>query len=90
MIKLKINDKVDVNCIDVSYNAKGIAKLDKVVFVDNLLTGEEATIKIVGEEKNYYTGEVIKLLKTSKNRQIPCEHFNECGACDFFHVSLSY
>lgn len=87
---MKINDIVDVKCIDVSYNAKGIAKLDKVVFVDNLLTGEEATIKIVGEEKNYYTGEVIKLLKTSKNRQKPCEHFNECGACDFSHASLSY
>ena len=76
-------------CIDYTFDGKGIVKIDnEVIFVPYLLIDEEAKIKITKKEKSYYLGEVIELIKSSKNRVEPsCPYFYDCGGCHLLHMN---
>lgn len=79
-----------VTCIDLSHEGLGVCKFDnKVIFVPDLLKGEEAIIEITSEKKNYSLGKVVELLTQSERRIKPrCPHFHICGGCDLQHISF--
>jgi len=76
-------------CIDYTHDGKGVLKIDKMpIFVDNLLIGEKAKIKITKICNKYYEGKVIELLSVSKERVKPiCDHYKDCGGCQLLHMS---
>lgn len=59
----------------------------KVVFVPELLPGEEANIMLIKEKKNYMEGKVVEYLSYSKDRINPLCPYLNCG-CQV--KSLSY
>ena len=75
-------------CIDYTHDGKGVVKIDKLpIFVDNLLIGEEANIKITKVNKGYSEGKLIELIKVSPNRVKPiCSHYKDCGGCNIQHM----
>ena len=76
-------------CQDLAIDGSGIVRTDgKVVFVKDLLPGEEAEIKITGEKKNIFYGEIVGLTKASPERTVPgCPYYGICGGCSISHAS---
>jgi len=74
--------------IDLDYQGQGIVKHEGyVVFVRGLIDGEEAKIKITRVKKNFGQGEVVELLKSSRDR-VDDEN-SRFGSCDLIHISKS-
>ena len=76
-------------CVDYTYDGMGIIKIDgEVLFAKNLIIGEEAKVRVLKKEKNYYVGEVIKIYNPSSNRVTPsCPYFDDCGGCHLLHMN---
>ncbi len=72
-------------CIDVSYEGKGVLKTPKgIVFVDGVLPQEEADIDLFYSRNGALFGKIKKITKPSQYR-IPseCRVFLKCGGCAF-------
>ncbi len=76
----------------MAYGGKGIAKLDgKVVFVDDVVTGDLAKIEITGKNKNFMTGKLLEIIEPSQFRVKPfCHLANACGGCQFQFIDYEY
>lgn len=76
-------------CYDLNSEGKGVVKYNDVIgFVDDLLPGEKAEIKITYLKKDIFFGEVINIIEKSSNRVKPrCSYFDECGGCALMHLS---
>ena len=70
-------------CSDYTHEGLGVVKKDHdVIFVKNLLVGEEAEIEIIKVLKNYFVGRVYKMIKPSLDREGPiCPVYKQCGGC---------
>ncbi len=78
--------KHEVTVLRLDDKGRGITKLDnKVTFIPNLLTNEKANIKIIKNKKKYAEGEVINIIKESKDRVIPKCPYQNCG-CQLKHL----
>lgn len=86
------NEIVKVKCVDMSIDGQGIAKSnDLVVFVKEMIKGEEADVKIISEKKNYSYGIINTLTKPSIHRVNPdCPVAYKCGGCDYRHIDYDY
>lgn len=72
-------------CVDYTFDGKGIVKTStKPVFVDALIVGETADIKLNYEKSAMYYGKITKLHNLSPNRIKPlCPVSTACGGCCF-------
>lgn len=63
----------------------------RVGFVAGLLPGERARVRVVHTNKRgTLFGEVTEVLEPSPERRVvACEHFLDCGGCDFLHAPLA-
>lgn len=78
--------KHEVKCLRLDDKGRGIVKInDKITFINNLLPGEEAIIKIINNKKKFSEGEIIKLIKKSQDRIIPKCPYQNCG-CHLKHL----
>jgi len=74
----------NLEVIGAGAKGKSIAKAadGKVVFIDNAVPGDIATIHTSKKRKAYYEGTAISFSKYSDKRVEPyCEHFGTCGGC---------
>jgi 23S rRNA (uracil1939-C5)-methyltransferase len=80
---MKKGDVIPITIEKLAYGGKGIGRVDnQVIFVDNLLPGDRAEVRIGRKKKNYLQARVVKLLDKSPLREQPsCNHFGECGGC---------
>ena len=76
-------------CIDYTYDGKGIIKKDgRVIFVDDVIKGEEVEIEIIYESKNQTLGRLVKIIKPSPDRVKPfCSLSKDCGGCSLQHIN---
>ena len=59
-----------LECINLDYNGKGVCKKDGFVyFIDNLLPGETANVKITKLNKKFGFGEVVEIIIKSEKRK---------------------
>ena len=66
---LKKNDILELTFIDMSYEGKGVAKVDGYpFFVEGGITGETALVKLDRVEKKYAFGRITELLIPSQDR----------------------
>lgn len=88
-MEIKVNDKFEVKCIDLNHEGFGVAKVDGFsIFVEGLLIGEVANVKIIKKEKNFARAEIVDYIEKSKDRVEPiCPAFKNCGGCDLMHLS---
>ena len=86
------NSIVRAKCVDMSVDGQGIAKAgDLVIFVKEMITGEEADVKIIAEKKNYAFGIIDKLIKASPYRiKSSCPISYKCGGCDYRYIDYDY
>ncbi|MGO1384023.1 MAG: class I SAM-dependent RNA methyltransferase [Arachnia sp.] len=61
---------------------------EKVVFVSGGLPGEVVSVEVTQETKKFNRGRVLEVLSPAPGRVVPpCPVANECGGCDWQHVS---
>ncbi len=67
---------------------KAIARLGEVVvFLNYGAPGDIVDIRITKTRKNFFEGEIVRIVKPSTDRALPvCEHFGTCGGCKWQHL----
>jgi 23S rRNA (uracil1939-C5)-methyltransferase len=87
-LEIKVNDILEVEIMDINHRGQGVARIDGyVVFVNDLIMGDAAKIRIVEKKKKYGLGKLVELLKKSECRVEPeCEYFWQCGGCQIMHM----
>lgn len=79
--------------IDAGAKGKTVAKAPdgRVVFIDNAVPGDIATIQTTKKRSKYYHGTAIEFQKLSEKRVDPvCEHFGSCGGCKWQHMGYEH
>lgn len=74
----------DLEVTDAGAKGKAIARAadGRVVFINNAIPGDIATVQTTKKRKAYYEGTAISFSKFSDKRVEPkCEHFGTCGGC---------
>lgn len=86
------NEIVFAKCIDMSVDGQGIAKAnDLVIFVKEMITGEEGYVKIIAQKKNYAFGIIDSLTVVSPHRiKSDCPIAYKCGGCDYRYIEYDY
>ncbi|MGZ8358039.1 MAG: 23S rRNA (uracil(1939)-C(5))-methyltransferase RlmD [Telluria sp.] len=91
-----MQDKIiDIKSLDM--DARGVGHLEnedgtpgKVVFVEGALPGERVSFETLKKKKNWETGRMTVLHKSSSMRVEPkCKHFDDCGGCSMQHLEPS-
>lgn len=86
---IKKNDEIVLEISDYTADASGVGRYEGMaVFVPLTAVGDKALVKILKVKKTYAYGKLIKLLKTSSDRQEnSCSVFSRCGGCALRHIS---
>ncbi|MBT0608790.1 23S rRNA (uracil(1939)-C(5))-methyltransferase RlmD [Aequorivita echinoideorum] len=83
----------NLHIIDAGAKGKAIAKAPdgKVVFIDNAVPGDIATVQTHKKRKAYYEGSAIEITQFSEKRTKPvCPHFGTCGGCKWQNMGYEY
>ena len=85
-------EELTVNIEDLTYEGKGVAKVDGYpLFIDNALPGEEIEIRVSKVNKNYGFANVIKILKPSQSRvEVADYRYIQTGIAPLLHLSYDY
>ncbi|MFA6151471.1 MAG: 23S rRNA (uracil(1939)-C(5))-methyltransferase RlmD [Chitinophagaceae bacterium] len=84
MAKKKRINLQDLHITTYAAEGKCIGNMEdgKVVFVENVIPGDVADVRITKNKKNYAEGKMTRLVTPSPLRIEPfCEHFGVCGGC---------
>jgi len=78
-------------CEKVVFGGKGLIRHDgMVVFVDDVLPGEEITFELTKQKKNYGEGKLVEVVSPSPDRVAPkCPYFGVCGGCQLQHMAYT-
>lgn len=70
-------------------NGEGIGYYKRlIVFVPNALPTEEVQVRITKASPKFAEGELLKIVKKSKDRIVPpCPVYDRCGGCQLQHLS---
>ena len=81
-----------VKAVDYAHDGRGVVKTGKdLIFVPNLMIGEEADLEITIKKSNYSIGEVKTYLSLSKDRVTPpCVYYQQCGGCQLQHMHYEH
>ncbi|MCS2156481.1 23S rRNA (uracil(1939)-C(5))-methyltransferase RlmD [Scandinavium sp. H11S7] len=82
---------ITVTVSDLDPFGQGVAHHNgKTLFINGLLPGEGAEIRITEDKKQYARGQVKRRLNDSPEREKPrCPHFGVCGGCQQQHASVA-
>ncbi|MGU3415195.1 23S rRNA (uracil(1939)-C(5))-methyltransferase RlmD [Enterobacteriaceae bacterium C23F] len=82
---------ITVTVNDLDPFGQGVARHNgKALFINGLLPGEQAEIRITEDKKQYARGQVKRRLNDSTEREKPrCPHFGVCGGCQQQHASVA-
>lgn len=86
------NEYYETKCEGMTSEGNGVCRVDGFpIFVEGLIEGETAKIKITKLKKNYGFGRLIEILTTSPNRIISdCKIYKQCGGCNTRHITYEY
>ena len=60
---------------------------NKAIFIPKVIPDETVRVKITKDKGDYYFGELVEIIKPSKDRiDVPCQYFSRCGGCDYQHI----
>lgn len=84
-----VNDLITIEIEKITSSGRGLGRIQgAVVFVPMSAVGDQLQIKIVKAKKNYFEGEIVKVLRPSVDRVEPrCQHYVYCGGCNLQHIS---
>ncbi|WP_419865859.1 23S rRNA (uracil(1939)-C(5))-methyltransferase RlmD [Ureibacillus xyleni] len=86
---MEVGQKFPLTIKRLGINGEGVGFYKRnVVFVKGALPGEEVTVKVSKVERNFAEAEILKIRKSSNNRQEPiCAIYDECGGCQLQHLT---
>ena len=86
-----LNKTLDLTITRLDQNGCGVAEYKKrSVFIENTLPCEKVQVKVIEQSSKYIKAKLIKLNSISDHRVKPlCRHFQQCGGCNFQHLSHS-
>lgn len=86
---IKENDIYKVTGLDYTSEGIGLAKVDDFpIFINNLIIGEEAEIKITKVKRKFALGKIIRFTKMSEDRITPIvPETIHLGGCQFTQLS---
>ena len=89
-MKLKKNQILDVDIIDITNLGFGVAKVDgEVIFISDTVPGDKATVKIIKVAQSYAIGKVEELTSLSADRAERCD-IRLCKACAYKCLSYNH
>lgn len=85
---MKRNEVFQAECLDLSDKGYGVCRHNgEVVFVPDLLPGEQAEVKIIFPSSRFSIGKVIRRMSDSDERITPvCPVAGQCGGCMLQHM----
>ncbi|MEA1968581.1 MAG: 23S rRNA (uracil(1939)-C(5))-methyltransferase RlmD [Thermodesulfobacteriota bacterium] len=95
-MNIKKRKTYDLEIVDLAFGGKGLAKPDGFpIFVDRVLPGDKAVVKIIKKKENFAEGRVVSITEPSKLRQkAPCQYVDYCGGCRWqelpYEIQLEY
>ncbi len=83
--------KIKVKIEKLVQGGQGMARHGgAVVFVDNVIPGEEAEVLISDVKSGYASASLIGVTSASSDRiDPPCKYYLECGACQLQHMNYA-
>ena len=90
-LPVKKNDILTLRAEDLTREGAGVCRADGyTVFVEGLLTGETARVRIVQTRKQYGFGRILEILEQSADRVEPdCPYYPRCGGCTLRHLDYA-
>lgn len=89
--KRKVFEEVEITDTAAKGKAIGHAPDGRVIFVDNAVPGDVATIQTFKKRKAYYQGTATHFSQYSEKRTEPvCQHFENCGGCKWQNMGYEY
>lgn len=85
------NEHLVLQAIDYTDQAHGVCKHEGfVIFVPNMMIGEEAEVILVKVAAKHAFGRLHKLIKAHPDRVVPvCPIADKCGGCQIQHMSYA-
>lgn len=83
----------NLEVFDAGAKGKAVARAEdgRVVFINNAVPGDIATIQTHKKRKSYYEGTAISFSHLSDKRVAPvCKHFGTCGGCKWQHMGYEH
>lgn len=83
----------NLEVIDAGAKGKAVAKAKdgRVVFINNAVPGDVATVQTTKKRSSYYEGSAISFSEFSDKRVEPvCEHFGTCGGCKWQNMGYEH
>ncbi|MEA3466299.1 MAG: 23S rRNA (uracil(1939)-C(5))-methyltransferase RlmD [Thermodesulfobacteriota bacterium] len=82
---------VTLEITTLTHGGDGLGHLDgKAVFVSGTVPGDHVRCRLVVEKKRYAKGQLLEVLTPSPMRiKPPCNHFDDCGGCDWQQLSYA-
>jgi 23S rRNA (uracil1939-C5)-methyltransferase len=86
---LKLLPPQQLQVVDLSHEAQGIAKLDgRAVFIAGALPGETVEVQLLQRRKGVQEAKLLQVINASPDRVEPkCRHYVVCGGCAEQHLS---
>jgi 23S rRNA (uracil1939-C5)-methyltransferase len=80
---VKKGQKIELKITEVAFGGKGLCRVDgMVVFVDQAVSGDRVSARIVKKKKSYAEARALDLIEPSRHRvQPPCPYSGICGGC---------
>ncbi len=89
-MKLKKNQILDVEIIDITNLGFGVAKADgEVIFISDTVPGDRVQVKVIKVASNYAVGKAEKYLSLSNKRAERCEN-RLCKACAYKNITYAH
>lgn len=88
-VPLRLGEKIELTVERLGYRGEGVARFAGfAVFVDGVLPGERAQVRVTKVHRSYAQAKVEEFLSKVADRvEPPCVAFSYCGGCQLQHMS---
>lgn len=85
---IQVGQEIQGRVEKLIFQGKGLIRHEGwVIFVDDVISGEEVTVQITEKKKSYFLGKLVNIVTTSPFRVVPpCPYFGTCGGCQLQHM----
>lgn len=86
---VSVGQTIMVTVLRLGFRGEGVARHEGfTVFVDGILPGEIAKVRVVEVKANFARAEMLELVEGSPDRVVPpCSVFAVCGGCQVQHMT---
>jgi 23S rRNA (uracil1939-C5)-methyltransferase len=86
----QLSPKLSLSVTQLDHLGAGMAQHQgKVVFIPGALAGEQVSVQLTDQKKNFAKAKLVAVQTSSLDRVKPlCPHYQACGGCDLQHVGI--